>query len=63
MTKEIRVPTQVHTRKLDRAVAHTNMKNGGSSRVNKGKKYRKVQGGQRYSTSYFASNWRDYVGE
>ena len=34
--KEVkRVPTQVHTRKLDRLVAHAKMKQGGWKHVNK----------------------------
>lgn len=42
-----RVPTQVHTRELDRAVAHNNMKRAGLRKVNKG--------------GYFKLWWHDYV--
>lgn len=40
-----RVPTRVHTRKLDRLVARTRMKNRGMVKVNK----------------HFADNWKAYV--
>ena len=33
--ESIRVPTQIHTRELDRLVAHRNMKRAGLRRVNK----------------------------
>ena len=35
MNKITRVPTQIHTRKIDRAVAHKNMERAGLRRVNK----------------------------
>lgn len=47
--QSIRVPTQVHTRKLDRLVSHKNMKRAGLRRVNK------------YEPSYFAKHWKDTV--
>ena len=43
----IRVPTQVHTRELDRAVAHNNMKRAGWRKVNK--------------YGYFKLWWKDYI--
>ena len=60
-----RVPTQIHTRKLDRLVAHKNMERAKLRRVNK----------HDYATyytmtgmpvsvrvdSYFAKHWRDTV--
>lgn len=49
--KTKRVPTQVHTRKLDRMVARRNMKKG-ITQINK------VKG----DASFFADNWRSYVG-
>lgn len=42
-----RVPTQVHTRKLDRLVAHTRMKRKGLTRLHK--------------NGYFADRWREFV--
>ncbi len=63
--KEERVLTQIHTRWLDRKVAHTNMKRAGLRRVNKHdySTYTSITGmtvSQRLD-SYFARNWRDYV--
>lgn len=53
-----RVPTQVHTRTLDRLVAHTNMKRAGIRHVNKhdysGPAFSKTRIG-----SYFSEHWRD----
>ena len=46
-----RVPTQVHTRKLDRMVARRNMKKQGMVHINK----------DGINGSFFASNWREYV--
>lgn len=43
-TITIRVPTRVHTRKLDRNVARERMKKAGIKRINK--------------DGYFAENWR-----
>ena len=51
---------RVHTRKIDRAVAHRNMKNAGMKHVNKHDYY-----GPQYERavidSVFAKKWRDYV--
>ena len=44
-----RVPTRVHTRELDRAVARANMKRAGMHQINKGK------------PSWFSENWRKYA--
>lgn len=41
------VPTQVHTRKLDRMVARENMKKLGIVHINK--------------NNFFANNWRNYI--
>lgn len=41
--------TQVHTRKLDRMVAHENMKKAGYTRINKGK------------PSAFSREWRKFI--
>ena len=46
-----RVPTQVHTRKLDRMVARRNMKKQGMVHINK----------DGVNGSSFANNWREYV--
>lgn len=61
----IRVPTQVHTRKLDRCVAHRNMERAGLKKVNKHDyaTYKTFTGMtmQDYLPSYFAKHWRDTV--
>ena len=60
MLKSIRVPTQVHTRKLDRSVAHKNMERAGIKHVNKhdyvGPAFEKT-----IVDSYFAKHWRETV--
>lgn len=62
MTKDIvtYIPTQVHTRKLDRSVAHRNMKRAGLRRVNKhdytGPLFMRTR-----IDSYFSTHWRDTV--
>lgn len=62
---ELRVPTQVHTRKLDRLVAHRNMERVGIKRVNRHDyiKYNTLTGMlvQEYQPSYFAGHWRETV--
>lgn len=49
--KTKRVPTQVHTRKLDRMFARKNMEKKGVTQINK------IKG----DASFFSKNWRDYV--
>ena len=65
MQKSIRVPTQVHTRKLDRLVAHKNMERAGLTRVNKHdySTYKTMTGMtvQERIGSYFARHWRETV--
>lgn len=60
MRKVINIPTQVHTRKLDRLVAHKNMERAGLKRVNKhdyvGPRFQRT-----IVNSYFANHWRDTV--
>lgn len=63
-----RKPTQIHTRKLDRLVAHTNMKNRGIKHINRHShtSYITFTGMTMTSIipSYFASHWRksiDYI--
>lgn len=51
MKNSKRVPTQVHTRKLDRMVARKNMKKAEISHINKDKA----------DGSFFANHWRDYI--
>ena len=51
LMKTKRVPTQVHTRKLDRMVARKNMEKKGVTQINK------IKG----DASFFSKNWRDYV--
>ena len=64
-TKTIRTPTQVHTRKLNRLVAHRNMERARLKRVNKHDyaTYKTMTGMtiQKYVPSYFAKHWRDTV--
>lgn len=60
-----RVPTQIHTRKIDRLVAHKNMQRAGLRRVNKHDHaaYKTFTGMTvtEYIDSYFARHWRDNV--
>lgn len=57
-----RVPTQVHTRKLDRMVAHNVMEKNGYKQVNKHdyNTYRTMSGMtvQERIGSFFSKNWR-----
>lgn len=48
---EDRVPVQVHCRKMDRLVAHNNMKDLGIRNVNK----------KKAGESFFQKYWREYV--
>lgn len=57
---QTRISTQVHTRRLDRAVAHKNMERAGLRRVNKHDYSGPLWMRQRLD-SYFAKNWRDTV--
>lgn len=53
MAKRKRVPVYVEgSKKLDRSVAHMNMKKEGLTKVNK----KEADG-----TSFFSKHWRDYV--
>lgn len=60
MRQEIRVQKRVHTRKIDRAVAHKNMKEANMQHVNKhdhyGPAYLRVR-----TASIFAKRWKDFV--
>lgn len=60
-----RKPTQIHTRELDRSVAHHNMAKAGLKKVNKEDAsfvknpfggITKVSNG-----SYFSNHWREYI--
>lgn len=53
-----RVSTQIHTRKLDRLVAHRNLKREGRRHVNKHDYYGPMWERTRIK-SYFAEHWRD----
>ena len=65
--KSRRVPTRVHTRELDRAIARKNMKNAKLTDVMKhsyshgftlsGKEGEIIRNG-----SWFSEHWREYVG-
>lgn len=55
-----RVATQVHTRKLDRLVAHKNMERAGLKRVNKHDYYGPVWE-RTVIDSYFSKHWRETV--
>lgn len=63
MQKSRRVSEQVHTRWLDRLVAHSRMKRGGLKHVNKHdySTYRTMTGMtvQERLDSYFSTHWRD----
>lgn len=65
MYKVVRVPIQVHTRKLDRSVAHRNMERAGLRRVNKHDyvTYQNMSGMtvQERIDSYFAKHWRETI--
>ena len=50
--KDKRVPTQVHTRKLDRMVARNNMEKKGSTHINK----------DGVNGSFLSRSWRSYAG-
>ena len=50
--KSKRVPTQVHTRKLDRMVARNNMEKKGIKKINE----------DRADESFFSNNRRSYAG-
>lgn len=58
--KQSRVSVQVHTRKLDRLVAHKNMERAKLRRVNKHDYSGPVYMRQRLD-SYFSTHWRDTV--
>lgn len=49
--KDKRVPTQVHTRKIDRCVARNKMKEKGVQKMNK----------SRVDGSFFSRFWRSYA--
>ena len=55
-----RMPIQVHTRKLDRLVAHKNMERAGLKRVNK-HDYSGPLFERNRIDSYFSQHWRDTV--
>ena len=61
-TVTLRVPTRVHTRKLDRNVARERMKRNGIKHINKTypQQYTDAYGCQYIvrNDSYFAENWR-----
>lgn len=65
MQKTKRVPTQVHSRKLDRMVAHANMKRAGVRNINKCEysHYYSITGAvvSNRLGSYFSKYWRHYV--
>ena len=58
--QRVRTSTQVHTRKLDRSVAHRNMERAGLKRVNK---HDHVGTGWMIERidSYFAKHWRETI--
>ena len=55
-----RVPVQVHTRKLDRSVAHRNMERAGLKRVNR-HDYSGAGWMIQRIDSYFARHWRETI--
>lgn len=58
--EKTRVPTQVHTRELDRLVAHKNMERAGIKHVNRHDYYGPLWE-RTIVSSYFAKHWRDTV--
>lgn len=60
MRKTKSVSVRVHTRALDRLVAHNRMKQVGMRHVNKHDHYGNLWERTR-TDSYFALNWRDWV--
>lgn len=52
-----RVLTYIHTRKIDRSVAHHNMRKLGFVRVNKKGYYK----GCNNDSSYFSEHWKEYI--
>lgn len=67
-SKVVWKPTRVHTREIDRAVAHNNMKKLKMQNVNDhgyihGMSLSDKQGNITRTDSYFAENWRKYVGK
>lgn len=63
MKTSSRVLTQVHVRKIDRSVAHYNMKRLGFVRVNK-RRYATLFGGGKEACdndSFFSNHWKEYV--
>ena len=60
MSYVTRIPTQVHTRELDRLVAHRNMERAGLKRVNK-HDYSGTGWLRTRIDSYFAKHWRETV--
>ena len=60
MQKQKRVPTRVHTRELDRAIARTQMKSIGMRRVAKSSHTGARRDQMFYVNSYFANHWREY---
>lgn len=66
MSKTVtRIVRQIHTRELDRSVAHHNMKRAKLKRVNKEEftLLKNPFGGVTKSSSgsYFSNHWRDYI--
>ena len=63
--KDTRDHERVHTRKIDRSVAHHLMKERGINHINKHDHYKEVSvtGATRdvIEPSFFAKNWRNYV--
>ena len=55
------VPTRVHTRKIDRAVAKNNMLKAGMNQIFKHDYSRYGNGETFVIPSYFAKHWREYV--
>ena len=60
MQNFIRVPTQIHTRELDRSVAHKNMERAGLRKVNKHDHVGAAHMTERVD-SYFAKHWRETI--
>ena len=63
--KDTREYERIHTRKIDRSVAHARMKREGVVHPNKSEhmRYMTITGATMYKIepSYFAKNWRAYA--
>lgn len=60
MEGQTRIPTEVHTRKIDRRVINNKMKRSGLRHINKHDHSGPTKHQITVESSYFAKHWRDY---